>query len=168
MSTPAPKRLRLGRSLDDSLPAWTPDSTARPVSTADSPILAQLMFDAYRGTPDDEGGDLAAAIAEVQSTLSGAYGPFDYAASEVIVRDGMAASATLVTHYQSDILIAFSMTAPSHKRQGLARSGLIRTLHRLRNAGHAEAFLAVAQNNEIAKHLYESLGFILRPLPSTK
>jgi ribosomal protein S18 acetylase RimI-like enzyme len=122
------------------------------------------MFSSYRGTPDDEGGDLATAHAEVHSTLSGTYGPFDFVASEVIVINDIAASATLVTHYQSEILIAFTMTAPSHKHQGLARAGLIRTLHRLRAAHHTEAFLAVSHNNHIARHLYESLGFVLRPL----
>lgn len=158
------KRLRMGRVLDDTLALAVADHRARAVTAADVALLAQLMFDSYRGTPDDEGGDLAAAVEEVQRTLAGTYGPFDFAVSEVVVRDEAAASATLVTHYQRDVLIAFSMTAPSFKRQGLARAGLLRTLHRLREAGHAEAFLAVAQNNVGALRLYESLGFALRPL----
>lgn len=122
------------------------------------------MYSAYRATPDDEGGDLAAAHAEVLSTLSGTYGPFDFTASEAMFTDGIAASATLVTHYQTDILIAFSMTAPTHTRQGMARAGLVRTLNRLRSAGHTQAFLAVTDANIAAQHLYRSLGFVPRPL----
>lgn len=161
------KRHRWGRVLDHTLPDSLADHRARAVNITDAPLLAQLMFTAYRGTPDDESGDLAAALAETQSTLNGTYGPFDFSASEVIIIDGIAASATLITHYQSDILIAFSMTAPPFTRQGLARAGLIRTLHRLRAAGHAEAFLAVTDANHAAQHFYRSLGFVPRPLPAS-
>ncbi|MBU6412892.1 MAG: GNAT family N-acetyltransferase [Planctomycetes bacterium] len=168
MSSPPVKRHRWGRTLDSTLPAPTPETRARVITRADAALLADLMFSSYRGTPDDEGGDRAAALAEVHSTLSGTYGPFDFVASEIIIINDIAASATLVTHYQSDILIAFSMTAPIHTRQGLARAGLVRTLHRLREAGHTNAFLAVTDANTAARHLYQSLGFVPRPLPASQ
>jgi GNAT superfamily N-acetyltransferase len=165
LSSAPVQRHRWGRVLDATLPIAQSDPRARPITIADAALLAYLMFTAYRGTPDDEGGDLVAAAGEVHATLTGSYGPFDFAASEVIIADGIVASATLVTHYQAEVLIAFSMTAPTHTRQGLARAGLIRTLHRLRTAGQFEAFLAVTDANSAARHLYQSLGFVPRPLP---
>lgn len=150
--------------LDGSLPEAATDSDARTIQAGDSESLGRLMFESYRGTPDDEGEDESAAVAEIGRTLSGTYGPFDFRASEVVVKHGRMVSATLVTDYRGDALIAFTMTSPAWTRQGLARAGLVRVLHRLREAGREEAFLAVSTENVIARRLYESLGFVDRPV----
>lgn len=152
------------RPLDLPLPPAPPDPLARPVTRADAGHIAALMFASYHATPDDEGQGPADAAAETDRLLDGAYGPFDFDASEITFRGDQPASATLVTRYQGDALIAFSMTAPSWKRRGLARAGLIRTLARLAAAGHPAAHLAVTPHNTPARALYASLGF--RPAPT--
>lgn len=126
---------------------------------ADAPALAALMLDAYRGTIDDGGGGPDEAAAEVSRLLAGDYGPFDQGASELVERDGGIVSATLVTSHGGMPLIAFSMTASRWKRRGLARDGLVRTLHRLRAAGAVAIHLAVTPGNTAAERLYASLGF---------
>lgn len=97
--------------------------------------------------------------------LAGDSGTFDPACSEVVIRDGVVVNATLVTEYQGCPLVAFSMTAPAWKRSGLARSGLLRAMERLRTAGRAEVNLAVTDVNTPARRLYESLGFVEAPVP---
>lgn len=126
---------------------------------ADRPALGALMYRAYRGTIDDEGETPAQALAEVHKTWSGAYGRFDLAASSVVERDGVLASATLITHWQERPFVAFTMTDPRFGRQGLARATLLRSLHRLQDGGAHELRLVVTWANDAARTLYESLGF---------
>lgn len=159
-----PTREHWLRPLDEPLPPAPLDPFARAVSPDDGPLLADLMFNAYRGTPDDEGEGPDAARAETRRLLDGAYGLFDFDASELTLRAGAPAAATLVTRYRDDALIAFSITAPAFRRTGLARAGLLRTLARLAAAGHPAAHLAVTTHNTPARALYASLGF--RPAPA--
>ena len=119
------------------------------------------MLDAYRGTVDDEGGGISEAEEEVRRVFAGVYGPFDAAASEVVVREGAAVSATLVTEYEGKALVAFSMTAKAWQRRGLARRGLFRVMARLRRAGRKDVWLAVTEGNVPARGLYESVGFVV-------
>lgn len=121
--------------------------------------LARLMLEAYRGTVDDSGETLDDAVAEVERLLGGTYGAFDPETSEVIERDGMLVSATLVTRYEGLPLVAFSMTAPAWKRRGLARAGLVRAMARLAERGESTVQLAVTKANAPAVALYISLGF---------
>jgi len=153
-------RLRLSARLDRSLLPAPPDHLARPVEAADKPALAALMLDAYRGTVDDAGEGPEEAAAEVARLFDGAYGTFDFAASELIKRDGVVVSATLVTEYQGGAMVAFSMTAPAWQQRGLARAGLVRTMSRLRAAGRDRVDLAVTETNIAARRLYESLEFV--------
>lgn len=125
----------------------------------DADSLARLMLEAYRGTVDDSGETLDDARAEVAKTLDGGYGRFDFDASEVIERGAEIVSCTMVTHYEGLPMIAFSLTLPEWRRQGLARAGLRRTMNRLAQAGHQRVQLAVTSGNTPAERLYESLGF---------
>lgn len=177
-------RKRMSARLDESLPPPATDAMARRVTPADAPALARLMLDAYRGTVDDGGEGPDQATAEVANLLSGGYGIFDLAASEVVCRDCSAqnlersgtggtpvppldstsrdeviVSATLVTEYDGGAMVAFSMTAPAWQRRGLARAGLLRTMARLRDAGRDRVDLAVTSTNTPAVTLYLSLGF---------
>jgi GNAT superfamily N-acetyltransferase len=155
-------RLRMRADLREPRPA-PEDPLSRQVRTDDRPALTSLMLAAYRGTVDDEGEGPDGAAAEVARVLEGAYGPFDTACSEVVVRDGAVVSATLVTDYEGCPLVAYSMTAPEWKRRGLARAGLLRVMARVRRAGRGEVGLAVTDSNTPARRLYESLGFVEAP-----
>lgn len=117
------------------------------------------MLDAYRGSIDDAGETFEDAVGEIEKLLRGDYGRFDAAASELIFREGRPIAATLITHYGNLPLIAFSLTDPAWRRQGLARAGLARAIGRLRFANFAAVRLAVTRGNTPAERLYESLGF---------
>ncbi len=117
------------------------------------------MLDAYRGTADDGGEGPDQAAAEVAKLLAGGYGNFDFASSEVVSRDDVIVSATLVTEYDGGAMVAFSMTAPAWQRRGLARAGLLRTMTRLRHAGRDRVDLAVTSANTPAVTLYRAMGF---------
>lgn len=157
------RRLRLTIDLARPLPQAPSDPLARPPTPADAGALAGLMLDAYRGTIDDAGETADDAAAEIARLLAGAYGAFDSHASELVLRDGAVASATLLTTYEGAPLIAFSMTRPAWQRRGLARAGLLRALARLRARGLPRARLAVTDGNTPAQALYASLGFAQDP-----
>ena len=152
-------RLRMRADLHTPRPAPV-DPLSRQVRADDRSALAALMLAAYRGTVDDAGEGPDEALTEVARLFDGAYGTFDAACSEVVIRDGALVSATLVTEFEGRPLIAFSMTAPVWKRRGLARAGLLRTMERLRQAGRDEVALAVTDANTPARRLNESLGFV--------
>lgn len=153
-------RRKLVRQLDQPLPAAPDDKGSRALRPSDAEALAVLMFSAYRGTVDDAGEGPSEARAEVDRLLGGGYGGVDFAASEVIERDGRVVCATLVTVYEGYPLVAFSMTDRDWKRRGLARGGLLRAMHRLRAGGATKVQLAVTAGNTPAENLYEALGFV--------
>lgn len=153
-------------------------SGARVPVASDAAALARLMLDSYAGTIDDAGETLQDAVGEVAKLLAGDFGAFDAAASLVVQRDGPAgrslASATLITRNTGtmkgpigvtigvgEAFLAFSMTAPAFKRQGLARAGLVAVMSRLRDQGEARLHLVVTRANLPALRLYESLGFVV-------
>ncbi|MFO0836697.1 MAG: GNAT family N-acetyltransferase [Phycisphaerales bacterium] len=152
-------RRKLAADFAVSIPPPPTDSGARKVTHADAEALSHLMLEAYRGTIDDGGETLDDARAEVRKTLDGGYGAFDFDASELIERDLRVVAGTIVTHYQGLPMIAFSLTLPEWRRQGLARAGLRRAMQRLAQAGHQRVQLAVTSGNTPAERLYESLGF---------
>ena len=131
----------------------------RAVSTGDLIALSQLMLEAYQGTIDDEGETLADAISEVQKTFAREYGTFLEDCSFLIERDGQALACALVTLWHGAPLLAFVMTHPSAKNQGLGAFLISRSVAALRARGYNELYLFVAQGNLPAQHLYEKLGF---------
>lgn len=150
-------------------------SGARMPTAGDAAGLARLMLDAYAGTIDDEGASLEDAQSEVAKLFAGEFGAFDAEASLVVERAGTGtlASATLITRNTGSMkgpiglpigvgeaFLAFSMTAPADKRQGLARAGLIAVMARLHRRGEARLHLVVTRGN-VAAVLYESLGFVV-------
>lgn len=144
---------------------------ARAPVAGDAAGLARLMFDAYAGTIDDAGESLEDAQREVAKLFAGEFGAFDAEASLVVERAGTGtlASATLITRNTGSMkgpigvgeaFLAFSMTAPAFKRQGLARAGLIAVMARLQQRGEARLHLVVTRGN-VAALLYESVGFVV-------
>lgn len=50
-------------------------------------------------------------------------------------------------------------TAPAYRKKGLARAIVLEALWRLKNRGIEDAVLGVAGSNEVARKLYESIGY---------
>ncbi|MDQ5827780.1 MAG: GNAT family N-acetyltransferase [Chloroflexota bacterium] len=132
----------------------------RRIRPGDEQGLAELMLEAYRGTVDDEGSTLEDALKETKATLSGRYGRLLWEHS-FLVEEGCQAllCASLVTSFEGAPLLAFSMTRPSHKRQGLAGALILQSARSLREAGHEKLLLFVTEENLPARKLYEKLGF---------
>ncbi len=141
------------------------DPAARPPTAADSDALAQLMWEAYRGTVDDEGETLAEVHATVRQYFAGDFGAPTPSVSEVTERDGVLVAATLLTQWLGGPFVAFTMTAPQAQRQGLARAGLVRAINRLADGDEPWLRLVVTQGNSRAEALYESVGFLPVPVP---
>jgi GNAT superfamily N-acetyltransferase len=96
----------------------------RTATVADRQPLAELLIAAYAGTVDDGGETSEEALAEIDRTLGGAYGPFLAPCSFLVERNGTLLAASLLTRWQEAPLVAFVMVAPHAQRQGLAEQTL--------------------------------------------
>lgn len=122
--------------------------------------LAELMLAAYEGTVDKEEETIEQAVDEIRKTFVGDYGPYLPDSSRVVDRDGRIVSATLVTAWQERPFVAFSMTAPAFKRQGIARASMVNTMQDVLASGEGLMSLVVTVENRPAFDLYRSLGFV--------
>ena len=123
--------------------------------------LGRLMYRAFLDAIDYEGESEIQAVTEVGRTFSGEHGMFLPEYSRVIERDGRLVSATLVTRLQDRPLIAFSMTDPDCRREGLARACLLGAMWAMHAAGEVEVGLVVTSANSAALNLYQQLGFVV-------
>lgn len=158
--TPAePRRYRLDAML--SGPPAPVDGSFRAPSPEDLPLLGALMWEAYRGTPDerDAGDGVASATEEIRLTFDGEYGPFLPEASFIAEEGGRPVAAALVTDWNGTPLLAFVFTASSHTGRGLARRLIRATMGALAERGYDRLSLAVTEDNKRARALYESMGF---------
>jgi GNAT superfamily N-acetyltransferase len=162
--TPAePRRYRLDATLSGP---WEPvDGSFRTPTREDLPALGALMWDAYRGTPDegDAGDGVASATEEIRLTFDGWHGPFLPEASFIAEQDGRPVAAALVTVWRDVPLLAFVFTAKSHTGRGLARRLIRATMGALAERGYRRLSLAVTEDNTRARALYESMGFVEVP-----
>lgn len=127
----------------------------------DVPALATLMWEAYRGTPDEtDVGDLEGAEREIRLTLDGEYGVFQREASFVADHEGRPVAGALVTLYKDLPLLAFLFVSPSHAGRGLGRGLVQAVMHVLAEQGHDTLSLAVTRRNRRARLLYDRLGFV--------
>jgi RimJ/RimL family protein N-acetyltransferase len=151
------QKMKLALTRQEPAGPWT----FRPVTPGDVEPLAELMLDAYRGTVDFHDETIADARTEIDKALADGYGRFIPAASFLVEKNGRPVSACLVTLLDDPPipLLAFSMTAPSHKNRGVAGFLIRHAVNRLLDAGHRELVLVVTGTNEPAIHLYEKLGF---------
>lgn len=141
-------------------PAPPPPPGIRPFARDDVPALVPVMWDAYRGTPDEaDVGDLAGAAREIRLTLNGEYGTFLRDASFVADHENRPIGAALVTLYKREPLLAFLFIAPSHAGRGLGRALIQAAMHALA-PDHDTLSLAVTRRNRRARRLYDHLGFI--------
>lgn len=134
----------------------------RAISPDDAALLGELMVQAYRGTVDYHGETREDARAEVKATLGGKYGVFLRDCSFLIEEEGQIISAVMVTlseHYRAPLL-AFCMTHPSRKTEGMATFLIREACNALVDAGFRELFLVVTEANKPARHIYEKMGFL--------
>lgn len=122
-------------------------------------MLAQLMDEAYQGTIDHEGETREQCEQEMRGTINGKYGEFVPDASHMIVTDGVAAAACLVTMWQGKPLIAFSMTSPKYQQQGLSRLLIEKAISALHQNDEGTLYLVVTDGNTSAQNLYSKIGF---------
>lgn len=137
------------------------DWPLRTVRTSDAHDLAILLYAAFRGTIDDEGEIFADAVREIEKTFAGDYGRLLPDCS-LLIQDGeFIASACLISWFEPHAapLVAFTMTRPEHKRQGMARFLLKGSINALMDRGYSQLTLIVTDGNEPAYELYSSLGF---------
>ncbi|MGI5419921.1 GNAT family N-acetyltransferase [Actinomadura luteofluorescens] len=133
----------------------------RAFTSADVPALAALMWDAYRGTPDEaDVGDVQGAVREIHLTMAGEYGTFLPEASFVAEYEGRPVGGALVTLYRDVPLLAFLFTAPAHAGRGLGQGLVQAVMHALAAQGHDTLTLAVTRRNRRARRLYDRLGFV--------
>jgi ribosomal protein S18 acetylase RimI-like enzyme len=158
MTEPPPRRrLKLIARLG---PAPIEDrADTRMASPADRQALANLLLAAYAGTIDDEGETPAEALAEIERTLGGAYGPYLEPCSFLAEVDGRVVAASLITRWAEAPLVAFVMIDPRFQRRGLGERLLRRSMAALWSQGERELLLFVTEGNTPAQRLYERLGF---------
>jgi ribosomal protein S18 acetylase RimI-like enzyme len=147
--------MRLRLTEQAPLSRWSP----RPFEPSDVAAIGTLLLAAYRGTVHDEGETESDAVAEVKSTIDGAYGPFLHEASFVVEEGGRSLGASLVTLYESLPFLAHIVVHPDMQRRGIGTLLIEASGKALHSASHAEMELIVTEANESAVNLYRKLGF---------
>ena len=123
----------------------------------DSEALAVLMLDAYQGTIDADGTEtLDVARDEVRGYFSD---ELMLEHSFVALDAEMPVAAVLVARHEGLPMIAYVMTAVSHKGRGLATALTTLALASLHAAGERQAHLWVTRGNKHAERIYDRLGF---------
>jgi ribosomal protein S18 acetylase RimI-like enzyme len=139
--------------------ALTGSWPSRPIVDSDAPSLGALMLAAYRGTVDDEGESEADALAEVERTLGGGYGPLLGDGSLVVEESDRLVGASMTTLYESDPFLTFLIVDPEMQRRGIGTFLVGACGNALLSAGNATLDLFVTEANEPAVNLYRKLGF---------
>jgi ribosomal protein S18 acetylase RimI-like enzyme len=132
----------------------------RPMSRSDAPALGRLFPAAYLGTVDYEGESVEDAIAVVAGAFDGEYGELIASASMLLEQDGQPLSASVVTTWRGRPLLAFAVTHPDRKNEGLSRICTTSAMQALALAGYRELDLFVTAANAPARALYRRLGFL--------
>lgn len=153
------RRLKMLARLKPQEPVESPD--LRTASPGDREALAALLLAAYAGTIDDEGETPEQALAEIDRTLGGAYGPYLEPCSFLAEAEGRVVAASLITRWSEAPLVAFVMVAPEHKGRGLGERVLRRSMAALAAQGERELALFVTDGNAPAQRLYGHLGFLV-------
>lgn len=117
------------------------------------------MLAAYRGTVDDEGESEADAVAEVERTMGGEYGPLLDDCSFVVEDRERIVGASMATLFESDPFLTYLIVDPEMQRRGIGTFLVAATGNALLSAGHARLDLFVTEENEPAVNLYRKLGF---------
>jgi ribosomal protein S18 acetylase RimI-like enzyme len=132
---------------------------ARPIERFDVPTLGALMLASYRGTVDDEGETEADAVAEVERTLSGEYGPFLSGCSFGVDDADRIVGASLVTLWEGQPISTYLVVHPDLQHRGLGTFLMATSGNALMRAEYTHVNLFVTEANVPAVSLYRKLGF---------
>ena len=135
------------------------ESVVRPVKAEDQKILAEAMFEAYKGTVDQVEENVDEALVEVKNIMNDGYGLFLQEASFLIEKDGIAASVILINKFEGKPLITEIFTRKEFYKQGMAGALIKASRNALYRLGYEELALYVMRENVGAIRLYEKLGF---------
>jgi GNAT superfamily N-acetyltransferase len=137
---------------------------SRQVRAGDGPALGLLAHAAYRGSVDDNGEHEAWHVADLTAALEGEYGRLMTPVSRAVPAGDALVAAAIFTWWDDLPLLAFCLTHPDHRGQGLATRLIAHAARELAADGHDAMHLAVTETNP-ARTLYERLGFREAPVP---
>jgi GNAT superfamily N-acetyltransferase len=140
---------------------------ARPVRVGDGPALGVLAHAAYRGSVDDNGEHEAWHVADLTAALEGEYGRLMTPVSRAVPEADRLVAAVLFAWWYELPLLAFCLTHPDHRGEGLATRLITHAARELAADGHDAMHLAVTEANP-ARALYERLGFREAPPPARR
>ena len=121
--------------------------------------LGALMLAAYQGTVDDEGESEADAVAEVERTMGGGYGPLLNDCSFAAEEGDRIVGASMTTLFESDPFLTYLVVDPEMKRRGIGTFLIVASGNALLSAGYTRLDLFVTEANGPAVNLYRKLGF---------
>ncbi len=136
--------------------------TLRPPTPVDTPVLADLMMDAYPGTIDFDGTETwDDAWHEVDGFYQGRSGMPLLDCSRLVLAGNEIASACLVGMWdeRQRPLLYYIMTAAQWKGQGLAKIALHHALQATASAGYAEILAIITAGNIPSEKLCLKAGF---------
>jgi len=117
--------------------------------------LARLMLDAYRGTIDDEGENLADALVAIDHYL--AHAAREYS---IVVRDSDTLAGIAFVSMVADIpYVDPIVVTPRLKRTGVGRAAVQALLTSLRNDGVEVVGATITDGNVASEGLFTGLGF---------
>jgi GNAT superfamily N-acetyltransferase len=123
------------------------------------PALAPLLLSAYRDTVDYGGENEEDAVAEVERTLGGEYGPMIADCSFAASHGGRVVAASLVVLSDERPLLAHLIVEPAMSRKGIGTSLIHASGNALLRGGYTELDLFVTEDNDPAVNLYRKVGF---------
>lgn len=142
-------------------PSQTPSKlVVRHPAPGDAEAFGALLLDAYFGTVDYEGEDLAASIVSASEFLDGTHFPPIWDASFAIMKDGRMSCISFVAEFEDMPLLVVTATEKAAKRTGLASQLIEHSLDALHRLGKPTLRLWVTCANTPAVHAYEKLGFV--------
>lgn len=159
-------RLRMELALTDTLGVPDDGVSACTVRPTERDGLAELLFFAYEGGPDQEEDTVDEAQIEVDRTLDGGYGPFVPEASFLVRDEAGCVACTLVVIHKNVPLLAHALVHPRAQSRGFGTALIRRSAAALATSNHAALTLAVHPDSR-ARKVYERIGFVARALPST-
>ena len=127
----------------------------------DAEAVGRLLLDAYKGTIDDEGEDLPAAVAVARGYFAGENGRV---LSELSVGAWRGPSLVAICaaawlDLRGCPFVAYVATASEAKRQGVGRLVLAETIRRAGRDGHREIRAFITMGNKPSEQLFAGLGF---------
>jgi len=137
----------------DLLPPSRPD--ARPVDSTDRAALAALLLDAYRGTIDDEGEELADAFDAIDHYLGHILLPHSFVAVDELGLIGMSFVVVVNDRHYIDPVA----THPRVKQTGVGRALVSTSLRSLAAVGVREVGATITDGNTGSERLFAGLGF---------